>query len=100
MNLEELVALTGNDWTTVWSKLHLSPAATDRTVVAELQIGGVPAVPIMGYAGYTDRADVVDALTRQVHLSLAEAAEFLDCKLDKNFVIDRVEERLAALNGD
>jgi hypothetical protein len=95
LKMDDAVAITENDWAIVWRKLDIVPSMLGRVVLGEFCIGGKPVAPIIAFVGYTTRAEVIDALRRQLHLREVEAADFLDCHHDAAYVADRVEEGLA-----
>jgi hypothetical protein len=97
---DEVSAIAGNDWATVWRKLEIIPYQSGSSLIGELRIGGKPAQPIIVRLGVGDTAEVLEILGRALGLSQEFSLEFLRCKRSRKLVLEVVEERLLSYNVD
>jgi hypothetical protein len=94
----EFARLVGNDWLRVWTKLKLTPTVSGSAIVGELRVRDTNVVPIIGFTGYSDRADVVMALMDQLGLSGFDSEEFLECRRGLDFVVEQIERNWVQMN--
>jgi hypothetical protein len=100
LSLPELAHLAGDDWTTTWRKLRVTPRRYGQVIVAELSVDGVQIQPIYAQLGYSERADVVRALGRAFGLAEEHAVEFLTCTRDFSDLVASAEAALVLYSED
>jgi hypothetical protein len=97
---DEISAIAGNDWATVWQKLEIIPYQSGSSLIGELRIGGKPAQPIVARLGFGDRAEVLEILGRTLGLPQEFSIEFLSCNRGRKSVLEIVQERLLSYGNE
>ncbi len=96
----EVAEIAGSDWAKVWEKLKITPLLSGRALIGQLTIGDKYAFPIIAQVGYDSKDNVIETLGKSLSLTALQSLEFISCTLNRDSIVEIVEEKLVSYDGD